>query len=254
MIPIKNAREIEAMRVSGAMAREILEESALLCVPGLTTRELDRLVAEKIKERGAESAFLGYRGFPGNCCICIDDEVVHGFGKERRLQYGEVVKLDIGIRYKGWIGDTAMSVAVGAVSPEVERLMQVTEESLLLAISKARAGARVGDVSAAVERHVTSYGYSVVKEFVGHGVGKRLHEEPQIPNFGEAGKGPKLKPGMTIAIEPMVNMGKAAVIFHDDNWTVSAADGMPSAHFEHTILVTSGEAEILTCAKKMVLK
>jgi len=255
MIPIKNEREIQGMRRAGATARAILESCASFVVPGMTTAELDRLVADKISEAGATSAFLNYRGFPGHCCICINEEVVHGYGDSRRIQYGDIVKLDIGVKVDGWIGDTATTVTVGVIAPEVQRLLDATGEALVLAIRQARPGNRVGDIGAAVENHVTKLGYSVVREFVGHGVGRRLHEDPQIPNHGPAGQGAKLKPGMTLAIEPMVNMGRPQVVIGKNGWTASASDGLPSCHFEHTVLVTRGEPEILTlCQATAALK
>ncbi len=250
MIPIKNGREIAAMRRSCAVCREILDEVAASVAPGMTTGELDRIVGERIRAHGARSAFLGYRGFPGNCCISVTEEVVHGIGGRRRIQYGDIVKLDIGIVLDGWIGDSAATVPVGVVSPEIERLMRVTEEALDLAVAQVRPGARVGDISAAVQSHAVRHGYTVVKDLVGHGVGRELHEEPQIPNFGARNSGPKLKPGMTLAIEPMLNMGGEAVVVRGDKWTVATADGLPSAHYEHTVLVTREGKEILTCAAK----
>ena len=254
MIPIKSAKEIEAMRRSGAVAYEILEETISICVPGITTSEIDQFVADKIKQHKAKSAFLGYRGFPGHCCISLNEEVVHGFGSKRRLQYGDLVKLDIGISLEGWIGDTAATVIVGAVAPETQRLVEVTEEALKKGVAKALSGNRVGDISAAIEKYILDHGYSVVKEFVGHGVGKKLHEEPQVPNYGQADRGAKLKPGMTLAIEPMVNQGKSDIVLHPDGWTVATADGKPSAHFEHTVLITPGLPEVLTCCPKIISK
>ena len=254
MIPIKNAKEIEGMRRSGILAREILEEVAEVCVPGITTLEIDQLVADKIQKRNAKSAFLGYQGFPGYSCISLNEEVVHGIGSKRRLQYGDLVKLDIGIWFEGWIGDTATTVAVGGVTPEAQRLMEVTERSLALGIAQAKNGNYVGDISEAIETFVTRHGYSVVREFVGHGVGKKLHEEPQVPNYKGPDRGAKLKPGMTLAIEPMVNLGRAEIVVRSDGWTAAAVDGKPSAHFEHTILITEESPEILTCRPKTILK
>jgi methionyl aminopeptidase len=192
------------------------------------------------------SAFLGYIGFPGIFCFSVNDEVVHGIGGGRRIQYGDVVKLDVGVVKDGWVGDTAKTVPVGAVRQDWQRLLAVTEDILERAIPLATAGRRLGDLCAFIEDEVVANGYNVVREFVGHGVGRKLHEEPQIPNFGRPGTGPKLKPGMTLAIEPMVNLGTAGVKTLEDGWTVITADGQPSAHFEHTILVTKGEPEILT--------
>lgn len=235
------------MRRSCRAVSEILEKVAARVEPGITTGELDAYAAELIRKTGGTSPFLGYRGFPGTICISVNEEVVHGIGGSRRLNYGDLVKLDIGILLDGWVGDTATTVAVGAVSPEAERLMRATEGALHAGIDKVRAGNRLGDVSHAIEKHVQSAGFAVVREFVGHGVGRKLHEDPQIPNYGRAGTGPRLKPGMTLAIEPMVNVGRSDVRILEDKWTVVTGDGKLSSHFEHTVLVTEGEPEILTC-------
>ncbi len=184
----------------------------------------------------------------------MNEEVVHGIGGPRRIQYGDIVKLDIGVIKDGWVGDTATTVPVGVIDPKVQRLLQVTETTLELAITFAQNGRRLGDLCAAIEDEIVANGYTVVREFVGHGVGRKLHEEPQVPNYGRRGSGPKLKPGMTIAIEPMVNMGGSAVRVLEDKWTVVTSDGKPSAHFEHTVLITKGEPEILTWRKKTQLK
>lgn len=249
MIPIKRAHEIEAMRRSGQAVAEILDQLAAAIEPGVTTGEIDAKAAALIRARGGKSPFHGYRGFPGHICISVNEEVVHGIGGRRRLAYGDLVKLDVGIILDGWVGDTAASVPVGAVSPEISTLCRQTEAALYAGIDQARAGNRLGDVCHAIEKHVTRCGYSVVREFVGHGVGRSLHEEPQIPNFGRAGSGPLLKPGMTLAIEPMVNMGRPEVRILGDGWTVVAVDGRASSHFEHTVLITEGDPEILTCRK-----
>ncbi|MFH1067043.1 MAG: type I methionyl aminopeptidase [bacterium] len=251
-ISIKSKDDIEAMRRSCRVVSEIRDRLAAMLAPGMTTGEVDHLAVEMMREYGAKSAFLNYRGFPGNICISVNEEVVHGIGGERKLAYGDAVKLDVGIFLNGWVGDTAVSVAIGVVPEEVEKLMRATEEALHIGIAKARSGARLGDVSAAIERHAVSHGYSVVREFVGHGVGRKLHEEPQIPNYGRAGTGPILKPGMTLAIEPMVNMGVAEVKLLKDGWTVVTADEKPSAHYEHTILVTEKDPEILTTCSSSV--
>lgn len=200
------------------------------------------------------SAFLGYKQFPGNICISVNEEVVHGIGGPRRVQYGDIVKIDCGVIRDGWVGDTATTVAVGVIDPRIQRLLQVTEDALELGIRKAQAGRRVGDIGAAIEDEVVAHGFSVVREFVGHGVGKKLHEEPQVPNYGRPGTLQKLKPGMTLAIEPMVNMGTASIRILEDKWTVVTADGKPSAHFEHTVLITSGEPEVLTWRERTVSK
>lgn len=227
---------------------------AALCVPGVTTKELDRACGELIEARGGRSAFLGYRGFPGNCCISVNEEVVHGIGGPRRLHYGDIVKIDVGVMLDGWIGDSAVTVPVGVIAPAAQKLVDVTEEALRLAIGQARPGNCVGDVCHAVESFVTRHGFSVVREFVGHGVGRRLHEEPQIPNYGQPGSGAELRPGMVLAIEPMVNEGRPEIIYREDKWTVATADGSLSAHFEHTVVVTDGDPEILTCRERTISK
>jgi methionyl aminopeptidase len=245
-IPIKTAGEIDAVRHSCRAVSEIISKLSAFVAPGVTTGEVDELAAELMAERGGRSAFLNYRGFPGNICISLNEEVVHGIGGKRKIEYGDLVKLDVGIVLDGWVGDTAQSVAVGVVSPELEKLMAKTQEALVAGIFEAKEGARVGDIGAAVEEVVTKAGYSVVREFVGHGVGRKLHEEPQIPNFGKRNTGARLKAGMVLAIEPMVNLGRADVRVLKDGWTVVTVDGKHSSHFEHTILVTEGEPEILT--------
>ena len=254
MIPIKSEREIEKMRQSCRVASGILERVSALLRPGITTRDVDQAAADFMSEEKCKSAFLGYRKFPGHICISINEEVVHGIGGNRRVQYGDIVKLDIGVVKDGWVGDTATTVPVGVIEAKVQRLLQVTEDTLDLAITYAHAGRRLGDLCAAIEDEIIANGYTVVREFVGHGVGRKLHEEPQVPNYGRAGSGPKLKPGMSIAIEPMVNMGGSAVRVLDDNWTVVTADSKPSAHFEHTVLITKGEPEILTWRAKTLTR
>ena len=252
-IPIKSPREVERMRRAGQAASEILERVGDFIRPGVMTREVDRFAAELIAAAGCKSAFLGYRGFPGNICISVNEEVVHGIGGARRIQYGDIVKLDIGVFKDGWVGDTAKTVPVGIISPAVQKLLQVTEEALERAIPLAREGNRLHAVSGAIESYVVEHGYTVVREFVGHGVGRKLHEEPQVPNY-KAGDNPKLRAGTTLAIEPMVNMGTATVKVLGDDWTVVTADGKASAHFEHTVLVTKGEPEILTWREKTLSK
>lgn len=249
MIPIKSEREIVRMREACETAARILDRLALLLRPGATTGEIDIAAADYMAEEKCKSAFFGYRGFPGQICISVNEEIVHGIGGSRRIQYGDIVKIDCGVMKNGWVGDTAMSCAVGAIKPEWSRLLSVTEGVLESVIPMATAGRRLGDLCSFIEDEVVSNGYAVVREFVGHGVGRDLHEEPQVPNFGRAGTGPKLKPGMTIAIEPMVNMGTASVRTLADGWTVVTADGQPSAHYEHTILITKGEPEVLTWRK-----
>jgi methionyl aminopeptidase len=250
VIVIKSPAEIERMRVACNAAAEILAAVARVVQPGCTTAEIDGLAAEMITKFGGKSPFLGYKGYPGHICVSVNEEVVHGIPSQRRVQYGDIVSLDVGIILDGFVGDNATTVAVGVVEPRTQRLLQVTEQALYIGIAAARAGDRVGDISHAIQTAVESNGFSVVREFVGHGVGRKMHEEPQIPNFGRAGEGPKLKPGMTLAIEPMINAGASDVVMLSDGWTVVSADGAPSAHFEHTVLVTEADAEILTWLKK----
>ncbi len=253
MIPIKTAKEIDRMREAGRRAGEIIGKVSGLVRPGITTGEIDQAAADFTAQLGCKSAFLGYRGFPGHICISLNEEVVHGIGGKRRIQYGDIVKLDIGVFYDGYVGDTATTVPAGMVDPKIQRLLEVTEGSLYLAIQQAVAGNCVGDISSTVEDEIVANGFSVVREFVGHGVGKKLHEEPQVPNFGRPKSGARLKPGMTLAIEPMVNMGTSAVKILADGWTVVTADKRPSSHFEHTVLITQGEPEILTWREKSSL-
>lgn len=241
------------MRNAGRVASEILRRVAKEIRPGITTREVDQAAARFMKEFDCKSAFLGYRGFPGQICISLNEEVVHGIGGERRVQYGDIVKIDVGIIKDGWVGDNALTVPVGEVVPEVRRLLKVTEEALHVGINHARSGVRLGDLSHAIEKHIVESRLAVVREFVGHGVGKKLHEEPQIPNHGRPGSGPPLQEGMILAIEPMVNLGTEKVKILSDNWTVVTLDGKPSAHFEHTVLVTAGDPEILTWRERLAV-
>jgi methionyl aminopeptidase len=249
-IKIKSEADLQLMRPAGLVAGKVLEEIAAFIRPGVTTREVDHFAAERIRSYGAKSAFLGYRNYPCHTCLSVNDAVVHGLASERELQFGDIVSVDVGVNYKGFIGDTARTVAVGGCGVAAQRLLDVTEQSLYLGIAQAKAGNRVVDISVAVQRYVEQNGFGVVREFVGHGVGRTMHEEPQVPNFDE-GKpnSPKLKAGMTIAIEPMVNAGRADVKILKDGWTVVTQDGSLSAHFEHTVLITDGEPEILTWAK-----
>src|SRR5437870_2694082 len=258
MIPIKNVKEIEKMRQACRTASDILDRVSELVRPGITTKEVDEAAADFMQEAKVRSAFLGYRLghriFPGNICISLNDEVVHGIASQRRIQYGDIVKLDIGVIENGWVGDTATTVPVGIVEERIDQLLRVTENALERAIRIAREGTRLGDICAEIEDEARRNRFSVVREFVGHGVGRKLHEEPQIPNYGKRGSGPRLKAGMTLAIEPMINIGIAAVRLLDDGWTVRTADGLPSAHFEHTVLITKDDPEILTWRGKTQLK
>jgi methionyl aminopeptidase len=255
MIILKSERDLEAMRPACEVASTVLEEVGAFIQPGLSTREVDEFAGARMREHGAKSAFLGYRKFPRQICISVNEEVVHGLGGPRQLEFGDVVSLDIGVMYHGFVGDTAKTVAVGGCDVRAQRLMDVTEQALYEGIAQALPGHRVVDISRAVQKYVESNGYSVVREFVGHGVGRTVHEEPQVPNFVENEKqSPKLKPGMTLAIEPMVNAGTAQVVVRNDGWTVATKDGQLSAHFEHTVLITEGEPEILTWPVKTPLK
>src|SRR5438552_4777523 len=224
MIPIKSAREADKMRQACRTASDILDRVSELVRPGITTKEVDEAAADFMQEAGVESAFLGYRlghrMFPGNICISINDEVVHGIASQRRIQYSDIVKLDIGIIEDGWVGDNATTVPVGIVDERTDQLLRVTENALARAIAVAREGLRLGDICAEIEDEARQFGFSVVREFVGHGVGRKMHEEPQIPNYGKRGSGPKLKAGMTLAIEPMINVGTSEGRLLDDGWTV----------------------------------
>ena len=247
MIILKNDREIAAMRVAGRVAARVLDDVAKKVVPGLTTRDLDEYAAAQIKAYGARSAFLGYRKYPCHICISVNEEVVHGLASGRRLAFGDIVSLDVGVVYDGFIGDTAKTVAVGGCDMRMQKLMDVTERALCDGVAQAVPGKRVEDISRAIQARVEGQGFSVVREFVGHGVGRSVHEEPQIPNYVDGKVSPRLRPGMTLAIEPMVNAGVSVVKILSDGWTVVTQDGQPSAHFEHTILVADAAPEILTC-------
>jgi methionyl aminopeptidase len=251
MIILKNERDIEAMRAAGAVASLVLQEVCSWITPGVTTKEVDLYAAARMNHYGARSAFLGYRKYPCHVCLSVNDQVVHGLASDRRVQFGDIVSVDVGVVYEGYIGDTAKTVAVGGCSPFAQRLIDVTERALYEGIGQALAGNRVADISRAVQTFVEANGFSVVREFVGHGVGRTMHEDPQVPNFVDGKSSPKLRPGMTLAIEPMVNAGGPAVEVLRDGWTVVTRDGKPSAHFEHTVLITESEPEILTCPERM---
>ncbi len=251
MVILKNERDLALMRPACVLAQTVLDEVCEFVRPGVTTRQVDEFAAERIRGYGAKSAFLGYRKYPCHLCLSVNEQVVHGLATDMRLNFGDIISLDVGVVYNGFIGDTARTVAVGGCSVEAQRLMDVTDQSLYLGIAKAVAGNRVVDISRAIQRHVEGNGFSVVREFVGHGVGRTMHEEPQVPNFDDGKKSPKLVPGMTIAIEPMVNAGVSDVRILKDGWTVVTKDGQLSAHFEHTVLVTESEPEILTCRSKI---
>jgi methionyl aminopeptidase len=246
MIICKSPAEIERLRRSGKMVRGLLEELRERVQPGVSTLDLEKYIEGRIAQLGARPAFKGYRGYP--CCLCasVNSEVIHGIPSERCLKRGDILSLDMGVVVDGYYGDSAITVPVGEISESTQRLLRVTQESLQLAIDQALLGNRLGDISATVQRHVEENGYSVVREFVGHGIGRELHEEPQIPNFGQPGHGPVLKQGMVLAIEPMVNAGGPAVRVLADNWTAVTADGNLSAHFEHMVAVTRNGPDILT--------
>jgi methionyl aminopeptidase len=246
-IKIKSEDELKLMRSSCVVAAEVLEEIGAFIKPGVTTQQVDDFAAEQIKARGAKSAFLGYRKYPRHVCISVNEEVVHGIGGDRELRFGDIVCLDVGVTHKGFIGDNARTFAVGGCGVLAQRLLDVTEQALYLGIAAAKAVNRVGDISRAIQEFVEGNGFSVVREFVGHGVGRSMHEDPQVPNFVDRRMNDKLRAGMTIAIEPMVNAGRPDVKILKDGWTVVTQDGSLSAHFEHTVLITDGEPEILTC-------
>jgi len=246
MIQYKSTRQIEQIRKAGRVVAEVLDLISENVRPGVTTGELDRLTADFFKRRNARPAFLGYQGFPANICVSVDDEVVHGIPGKRILSEGQIVSVDVGAIVDGYHGDSARTFAVGAISDETRRLLDITEKSLYKGIEKCVAGNHLGDLSAAIQSYVEEEGFSVVRDLVGHGIGKRMHEEPQVPNFGEAGTGIEMKEGLVIAIEPMINAGDCEVRVLPDGWTVVTADGSLSAHFEHTVAVTSDGPEILT--------
>ncbi len=240
------------MQAAGECAAAILREVATQVHPGVTTLAIDQIAASLMKSAGVRSAFLGYRGFPSHTCISVNEEVVHGIAGPRVIQEGDIVKIDVGIVKDGWIGDNALTVPVGSVPDDVLRLLWTTEEALDTAIRHAVDGVMLGDLCSSIEECASAQSFKVVREFVGHGVGRRLHEEPQVPNFGRRGTRPRLREGMILAIEPMINAGTAAVRVLGDNWTVVTRDGRPSAHFEHTVLVRKGEGEILTPRERTI--
>lgn len=251
MIPIKTPAELKSMRTACRLSAEILAEVAAQVRPGTTTGEIDAFAAARMRELGVKSAFFGYGGFPGHTCISLNDEVVHGIPGPRVINAGDIVSVDLGVVADGFVGDNATTVPVGEVEAEALRLCEACEASLAAGIAAARAGNRVGDIGQAVQAVAEAAGFSVVRDFCGHGVGRKLHEDPQIPNYGKSGLGPVLKPGMTLAIEPMINLGGHLVEVLANGWTVRTRDRKRSAHFEHTVLVrANGPAEILTCAEK----
>jgi len=247
MVTIKSKREIELMKIAGRIVGLAHQEVEKHIKPGVTTYELDRIVEQVVRENNAIPSFKGYGGFPGSACTSVNEQVVHGIpSKKVVLKTGDIIGIDIGAMYKGYHGDSAWSYPVGQVSETTQQLLDVTKQSLFEGLKKAKAGNRLSDISHAIQTYAESFGYSIVREFVGHGVGKQLHEDPQIPNYGLPGKGTLLKAGMTFAIEPMVNMGKKEVRVLKDNWTTVTVDKSLSAHFEHSILITEGDCIIFT--------
>ncbi len=247
MIVLKTGRELNIMREACRISAGALQTAGKAVEPGVTTAEIDRLAEEYIRSQGGEPNFKNYEGYPATACISINNEVIHGIpSSKRKLRAGDIVSIDLGAKFDGYHGDNAATFACGDISPEAKRLMDATRESLYEGIKAARAGGRIGDISHAVQAYVEARGYSVVRQFVGHGVGTHLHEAPEVPNFGTAGRGIRLMPGMTIAIEPMVNAGAAGVEVQPDGWTVLTKDGSLSAHFEHTVAITADGPKIMT--------
>jgi methionyl aminopeptidase len=247
VITIKSRAEFEVMRRAGRLVAETLERLEAAVKPGVSTGELDKIAYEHITKSHGIPSFKGYHGFPASICTSVNDEVVHGIPSKRRvLEEGDIVSIDCGAIIDGWHGDAALTVAVGQTTPDMKRLMQITQESLAKGIEMVQPGKRMGDVSAAIQRYAEDHGYGVVREYVGHGIGREMHEEPQVPNWGSPGRGVLLKKGMALALEPMVNAGKADVRVLDDRWTVVTKDGKWSAHFEHTVAMTDNGTEVLT--------
>ena len=246
MITLKSSHEIDLMRQAGKITAAARALAGEMVRPGVTTQEIDKAVEEFIRKQGAVPSFLGYSGYPASACISVNDEVIHGIPGKRVLQEGDIVSIDVGAYIGGFHGDCAATFACGTISDEAQKLIDVTRQSFFEGIKFAKEGCRVQDISAAVQAYVEGQGFSVVREFVGHGVGAHLHEAPEVPNFGRPGRGPRLLRGMTLAIEPMVNLGDAAILQLSDGWTVKTQDGKLSAHYENTILITDGEPEILT--------
>lgn len=246
MIFYKTPAEIELLRASNQLVGKTLGEISKIIKPGVNTMTIDKLAKEFIMDNGAEPAFLGYNGFPNSLCISINDMVVHGIPSSYELRDGDIVSIDCGTLLNGYYGDSAYTFAIGEISSEVKRLLEVTKECLYLGIEQAVAGNRIGDIGYAVQGHAEVNGYSVVRELVGHGIGRKLHERPEVPNYGYRGKGIKMKKGLVIAIEPMINLGKKEIKECGDGWTIKTADGMPSAHFEHTVAIDKGKADILS--------
>ncbi len=246
MIYLKTDEEIERMRVANLMVGATLAEVGKHIAPGVATIQLDRIAEQFIRGNGGVPLFLGYNGFPNSLCISVNEHVVHGIPSSYELKEGDIVSIDCGVKINDYCGDSAYTFCVGEVAPEVKRLLQITKEALYEGIKNAVEGKRIGDIGHAVQTYCESNGYGVVRELVGHGIGKAMHESPEVPNYGKKGYGPLLKNGMCIAIEPMINLGKRNVVFEKDGWTVRTADRKPSAHFEHTVAIRSGKADILS--------
>ena len=247
MIHIKNTEDIKLMKIAGRITGEALCLGGEAVKEGVSTKHIDDIIRHHIEKCGAKPSFLGYGGFPASACISINDEVIHGIpSKDRIIKDGDIVKIDVGACYQGFNGDSANTFVCGNASEDAKKLIEATKEAFYKGVSFARAGCRIGDIGSAIDYHVRSYGYSVVRKYIGHGVGRELHEDPEVPNFGTAGRGVRLYPGMTIAIEPMVNIGSHGVKEMPDGWCVKTSDGSLSAHYEHTVLITDGEPVLLT--------
>lgn len=252
MINIRSAAELERLARVNALVAQVLAELMGAVAPGVTTQDLDALAERRLREAGALPAFKGYHGYPATICASVNEQVIHGIPNDRPLEEGDILSIDMGAKLDGYFGDSAVTVPVGQIAPEAQRLLDVTKDALGEAIKVVRPGGRVMDIGAAVQQYVEGHGYSVVREFVGHGIGTSLHEEPQIPNYGTAGRGARLAEGMVLAIEPMVNVGKAAVKVLADQWTAVTKDGSLSAHFEHTVAVTDTGCRVLTLREQAV--
>jgi methionyl aminopeptidase len=246
----KSQKEIEKMRASGQLVGRVLQELRKMVAPGITTLEINDAAEKMIRDGGAYPTFKGYHGFPFSICASVNEQVVHGFPSQYELKDGDIFSIDVGVTLNGFVGDTATTVAVGRVSDDLLKLIRVTEECLQLAIDKCRVDNHVGDIGFVVQQHAESHGYSVVREYVGHGIGRKMHEDPQIPNYGTPGKGPKIRRGYVFAVEPMINLGSQHTKTLKDGWTVVTVDGKPSAHFEHTIAITEEGPEVLTLVKE----
>ena len=249
MIIGKSQKEIEKMRAAGQLVGSVLRELRAMVAPGITTLEVDRAAEKMIRDAGAFPTFKGYNGFPYSICASVNEQVVHGFPSDYKLQEGDIFSIDVGVTLAGFVGDTATTVPVGEVTDDRVRLMRITEECLQLAIEQCLAGNHLGDIGFAVQSHAESHSYSIVRDYVGHGIGRRMHEDPQIPNYGKPGKGPKIRIGYVFALEPMVNMGTQHTKTLKDGWTVVTVDGQPSAHFEHTVAITESGPEVLTLVR-----